>query len=261
MSFVSQMSYVTSLKLNDNQFSGMFPSINAKKVIDLDISVNQLSGQFPDFNDFHYLISLNLSHNLFSGSVPAFQSNESLSSIDLSHNRIMSAKKMKFSPSTECSMSDNPLHCPIAWEFIQQCKATCDIHGDNRARCVPFHIEGDVDKFQHDSFLSALCKIGNITENRLSIHNVTKDGPEDFVAFVDIQSALVHTNQGSVEETISILNSTPLSVYNESGYFLLEPPGIWENHWEPLTSTRLPLLPVIGGIIGHHLIITYSSYS
>lgn len=77
-----------SLYLQDNNFSGNFPSSLPSQLIFLDFSFNSFTGNIPaTINNLTYLTSLNLQHNSLTGSIPYFNL-PGLKHLNLSYNHL-----------------------------------------------------------------------------------------------------------------------------------------------------------------------------
>ncbi|PRP83292.1 hypothetical protein PROFUN_09504 [Planoprotostelium fungivorum] len=218
VSFLSQMSSISDLRLNNNQFSGSLPSLTSRKnLLYVDVSANELSGQLSDFTQLLSLQYLDLSRNRFNGSIPSFSGSQSIARLDLSHNLIQYGRQ------TVCSVDDNPLRCPVDWTILSQCRGSCEAVGNNTVQSVDFHMQGEVSTFDSAAFLRTLSRLGNITQSRLSISSLRSGS---VIATVDVQpSAAGQANEGSVEDTVQVLKSIPMTSYGEAGYNLIDPVG------------------------------------
>ncbi|PRP75728.1 putative leucine-rich repeat receptor-like protein kinase [Planoprotostelium fungivorum] len=217
LSFVSQLSSITYLLLNNNTFNGSVPSLFSRKNLQsIDMACNRLSGQLPDFNQLQNLKYLNLSHNLLQDSVPSFVGSP-INTLDLSYNQITIAR-VPYNGSATCNMDHNLFHCPMDLSFINKCSANCSVSGNDTATDVIFHMRGDLPTFNSTRFLTSLAAIGSIDQQRLSIVSLISGS---VVATVRI-SPVNGPNQGSVEETMNIFISTSMAVFNASGIDLVE---------------------------------------
>jgi hypothetical protein len=74
--------------LQDNNFSGYFPSSLSSQLIFLDFSFNSFTGNIPaTINNLTHLIGLNLQHNSLNGSIPYFNP-PGLKHLNLSYNHL-----------------------------------------------------------------------------------------------------------------------------------------------------------------------------
>jgi hypothetical protein len=74
--------------LQDNNFSGNFPSSLSSQLIVLDFSFNSFTGNIPaTINNLTHLIGLNLQHNSLNGSIPYFNP-PGLKHLNLSYNHL-----------------------------------------------------------------------------------------------------------------------------------------------------------------------------
>ncbi|PRP76169.1 putative leucine-rich repeat receptor-like protein kinase [Planoprotostelium fungivorum] len=228
VSFLSQLSYISTLRLNGNFFTGALPSLEGRKnLVEMDLSNNQMSGQLPNFMNLLSLQFVNVSKNQFSGRVPLFTGSNRLDTLDLSHNEISYAidtqDTVVLPSNISCDMSNNMMRCPIGWHYRSYCNADCTVQGSNTEKTVLYHMEGDTNTFSSSTFLSTLSSLGNITRDRLSITDI-KSG--SVIATVMVQPAADvgdSSNQGSVEDTIAVLKGISASVYNDSGIDLVSP--------------------------------------
>ncbi|PRP84098.1 hypothetical protein PROFUN_04089 [Planoprotostelium fungivorum] len=260
ITFLSQLSSISTLRLNDNYLSGQIPSlVGRKNLIEIDLSNNELSGQLPDFKDMLYLTMLNFSSNAISGKMPSF-SGSNLRVLDLSHNQIVYAREVTDDNTlpylTTCNLDENSLRCPVGWYWKSHCTVTCQVTGNNTKSYLLYHMEGVVDRFESDSFLDTLSTLGNITRSRLTIDSVRSGSVIANVAVAP--STQNDGNEGSVEDTMEILKAIPVAVYNASGVDLMEPVGVAtvrENVLQNRNNGSLAVGPVVGGVIGGFILL------
>ncbi|PRP84155.1 putative leucine-rich repeat receptor-like protein kinase [Planoprotostelium fungivorum] len=257
--FLSQLSSISTLKLNDNHLSGQIPSlVGRKNLIEIDLSNNELSGQLPDFKDMLYLTMLNFSSNAISGKMPSF-SGSNLRVLDLSHNQIVYARDVTDDNTlpylTTCNLDENSLRCPVGWYWKSHCTVTCQVTGNNTKSYLLYHMEGVVDRFESDSFLDTLSTLGNITRSRLTIDGIRSGS---VIANVAVAPSTQSGNEGSVEDTMNILKAIPMAVYNASGVDLMEPVGVAtvrEDVLQNRNNGSLAVGSVVGGVIGGFLLL------
>ncbi|PRP81428.1 putative leucine-rich repeat receptor-like protein kinase [Planoprotostelium fungivorum] len=259
LSFLSQLSSISELRLNSNYLSGTIPSLAGRKNLAVfDLSHNLLVGQIPDFIQMLSLKVLNVSSNLLNGSLPLLTWDISLSIYDVSHNNIQYARQSTMLTSElTCHTNGNPLRCPVADVYLQRCNSTCTVVGKNEVDTLQYHMDGSIERFNSTRFLQVLANLSGIDMGRLSILNVREGS---VIATVQISPADGRmTNQGSVEDSIDILKSIPESVYRDSGYLLLDPVGTPIS--VPVSTTILDrgddrsLGPILGGVLSGFLVL------
>ncbi|PRP86395.1 CLL6 clavata1-like receptor S/T protein kinase protein, partial [Planoprotostelium fungivorum] len=248
VNFVGNLLSIVYLNISGNQFTGPMPSLaNRQKLETVDISSNQLSGQLPDFTGISDLRYLNASNNMFSGAVPSFSQSQSLSQFDVSYNNITLAREASFNKSASCSTSHNPLRCPVDWAYIQRCSTTCQAIGNETVRSVVYHLDLVYETFDATDFLSKLSAATNVTQSRLSINNTR---PGSVIATVDVHPpSSGGSNEGSVEDTVQVMESIEIQEYESAGLPLLAPAGQTAEKAAPNVSQSIPTGAIAGGVI------------
>ncbi|PRP73159.1 putative leucine-rich repeat receptor-like protein kinase [Planoprotostelium fungivorum] len=244
VTFLSQLSSISHLSLHNNNFSGQLPALTSRKnLIHVDISRNRLEGQLPDFTNLLSLVTLNASDNRFSGRFPSFLGSTSLSELDLSSNNLSLARTSDLPDDISCDISSNSLRCPISWELFAQCSAICSTQGPNVPQLLHFHMEGSVDKFDALHFISTLSSLSNVSSSRLSLSDVRSGSIIATVRVIPYEGV----NEGSVNDTIGILEDISSVDMSKSGYTLLDPIGSLPSSVQNANDSVAPLL---GGLLG-----------
>ncbi|PRP78274.1 LRR receptor-like serine/threonine-protein kinase GSO1-like [Planoprotostelium fungivorum] len=261
LSFLSQLSSIAILRLNNNHFNGQIPPLTSRKNLQVvDVSCNEIEGQMPDFIDLFSLQNLNVSHNRLNGSAPSFTHCRDLKNVDMSHNRIRYVTQATLTDHVTCNFDENPIHCPVAWPYVGQCGIVCTRLGDEAAKSLDFHMEGDVSTFDRNGFLSALSSLTNITRHRLSITDIRSGS---VIATITVSPAsLDDVNQGSVEDTVWLLHSLSESEYASVGIKLLDAVGTTVPAVQ--SPTPLPVGAIVGAVLGGFfvlIVITISLFS
>ncbi|PRP75484.1 tyrosine-protein kinase FRK-like [Planoprotostelium fungivorum] len=266
---LSKLPKLSTIKMSNNQFAGRFPSLSMSSLVQVDVSNNQLYGPLPSMNGAVNLVSFDCSNNQLSGSLPLFSDSTNLSHLDVSNNMIQYAvdlhRNVTLPYIIECHLGDS-LRCPIGWVYRTKCSAECSVSGDNDKRYLSYHMEGSVDRFDEQSFLKSLSLLGNITRSRLSVNKITSGS---VIASVGLESGVAgkHDNQGSVQDTMSILkDQLTSSDYASQGITLLSPveedfingvssspspsPSPTSSTGSPDSSNTALIGGIVGGILG-----------
>ncbi|XP_029150432.1 receptor-like protein 34 [Arachis hypogaea] len=117
----SNLTYLTSLNLMENQLNGSIPSslLNLQRLTHLDLSRNKLSGRIPNvFDRITNLQTLSLSYNNFQGKLPSsLFTLTRLSQLDCSDNQIEGSlpNEVAFSNLTQLILNNNLLNGTIPW--------------------------------------------------------------------------------------------------------------------------------------------------
>eukprot|EP01117_Protostelium_nocturnum_P008470 TRINITY_DN3031_c0_g2_i3.p1 TRINITY_DN3031_c0_g2~~TRINITY_DN3031_c0_g2_i3.p1 ORF type:complete len:1104 (-),score=213.92 TRINITY_DN3031_c0_g2_i3:642-3953(-) len=212
--FLEDFPSLEYLDLSNNQFEGDLNSyISYVKLTNFNCENNNFTGPAPNFQDLPDLQVLNLSHNNFTGSIPSLEGCTSIHYINLNHNSFSEASEFHLPRDvnlTSCNMNNVPLICPISWEAVQRCGATC-VLGEGglltRSLRIRLSFEG---VFDWQEFQAGLAYKLNITLSRLDlIQRSTVSSPKrQNLEYIDISISppqLNSMNEGSAQRTIDIL--------------------------------------------------------
>ncbi|PRP82637.1 putative leucine-rich repeat receptor-like protein kinase [Planoprotostelium fungivorum] len=245
LKFISYMSAISVLQLNNNRFSGNIPPISGRRYLEqFDASNNNISGDLEKLEQLPSLLYINLSNNRINGSLPEISNDINFRYIDLSRNNISIAKQsIPFRPSTLCRMSDNPLRCPIDWDIITRCGGQCESMGKNEEETLVYHMMGEVSDFIPRHFVGKLSHLSNITQRRIEVRE-TRSG--SVIATIAIKPPNDNElNQGSVEDSIGILKSIDRDAYHRQGIDLIDDLG-----WVPTDAPSYPVGKIVGIAVG-----------
>ncbi|PRP89557.1 hypothetical protein PROFUN_00821 [Planoprotostelium fungivorum] len=211
LDFLSSMTSITELRVNHNQFSGNFPDLSGKKALRVvDTSYNQLTGNAYAFEGMNNLVSVNLEGNQLSGNLPSVRGSESLETLKLSNNQFSEASQWPSIPSSirHCDLTGNSFLCPVAWDAITQCNATCKVEDENSGQ-FEMRIQGSLDTFDGTNFIRILAKVANVSETRLHYVHPPRAGSVIVDVGVDAPPQ-GSVNEGSSARVLSFLG-TPLA--------------------------------------------------
>eukprot|EP01117_Protostelium_nocturnum_P000457 TRINITY_DN1052_c0_g1_i1.p1 TRINITY_DN1052_c0_g1~~TRINITY_DN1052_c0_g1_i1.p1 ORF type:complete len:1229 (+),score=344.14 TRINITY_DN1052_c0_g1_i1:112-3798(+) len=202
--WISSLTAIKFLSIRNNNFVGQVQDMSPNKQCShLDLSNNQLNGNFPAISQLTKLLYMNVSYNQFQGLVPDLEGSNLLEVMDLSHNLLQDASGLSFLPSlTTCFMNSNSFECPVAWQAFDSCQAKCQVTpgGSSTFR---LRVEGDLDSFDSDKFKVQISTIGNFTQSRLKILQLSSGS-----VIVDMEispPAPDAINEGSSARVVEIL--------------------------------------------------------
>ncbi|PRP88002.1 LRR receptor-like serine/threonine-protein kinase GSO1-like [Planoprotostelium fungivorum] len=168
--FLLRLISIQHLDIAHNSFTGELPSLSHQsRLLHVNLSRNELWGELPKLQAFPQL------QNKFQGTIPYINTMLELKYLDLSHNNL-SDPSITGQPLniTICKMNHNPLVCPMMKSISKLCDATCDrqLNGEGRDDgddTLRIKIEGDINHFDSQAFLSSTSHSFEIEASRLKI--------------------------------------------------------------------------------------------
>ncbi|PRP89323.1 hypothetical protein PROFUN_02197 [Planoprotostelium fungivorum] len=172
--FLGELTATHILNIRSNSFEGEIPDISGQKSLySLDVSHNRLSGNPPSLSGLQLLQSADFSHNNLSGSLPDVDNTPSLTYLDLSHNRLTEAGEFNLPSQLRfCDFSYSVFICPLPWNVIPACNATCITDGGNSSSSLQVTLRVDPSTFVPSTFLRNLAQKANVTVERLNITRI-----------------------------------------------------------------------------------------
>ncbi len=112
---LKNMTFLLTLQLSGNQFSGSLPDFHFPRLVSLELEFNQFTDTIPDFQHIPKLTTLYLNYNKLSGKIPNFSKLPALKRLYISKNQLVgsvpnlvNSSKLQF-----VSFSKNRLVGPI----------------------------------------------------------------------------------------------------------------------------------------------------
>eukprot|EP01117_Protostelium_nocturnum_P001837 TRINITY_DN1230_c0_g1_i3.p1 TRINITY_DN1230_c0_g1~~TRINITY_DN1230_c0_g1_i3.p1 ORF type:complete len:936 (+),score=218.52 TRINITY_DN1230_c0_g1_i3:3257-6064(+) len=224
-SALGSLTSVAFLNLSKNIFVGEIPEISFKKqLIKLDLSRNFFSGSLKSFGGLTKLVHLDLSSNQLSGDIPSFEGDTSLASLNLRNNQFNDSSLMTTVPPTVsfCDISHNLYECPVPIIARNKCGAICIVTNEVGTATGRIRIEGNLDSFNSDAFLSVFSLVMNVSRNRVEILN-KKSGSVILDLAVKGISSGENDGEGSAERIVYLMGTPPyVKSFSQNGIQVLE---------------------------------------
>jgi len=90
--------------------------------------------------------------------------------IDVSNNKFTDASHFVPPNVQKCNVQKNDFDCPVNWEAVRLCNATCRVHSNgNEASQYQMRIEGNLKEFHDNVYLSTISFVANVSVKRFTI--------------------------------------------------------------------------------------------